>query len=74
MHVTAALLLVSLVAICGGEPLYINEWAVQVPGGEQAANKVAKRHGFENRGQVKYENVHVCECSAHINLKRESVS
>ena len=31
---------------------YVNCWAVEVRGGKAQADEVARRHGFENRGQV----------------------
>ena len=31
---------------------YINSWAVEVRGGKEHADEVARRNGFENRGQV----------------------
>ena len=33
-------------------PVYSNDWAVQVYGGEEAANEVATLHGFINMGRV----------------------
>ena len=33
-------------------PLYSNDWAVQVYGGEEAANELAALHGFINIGKV----------------------
>ncbi|KAK9702476.1 Peptidase S8 pro-domain [Popillia japonica] len=33
-------------------PLFNNEFAVHIPEGHAAANDVADRHGFVNRGQV----------------------
>ena len=34
-------------------PRYTNSWAVEVRGGPKAADELAKKHGFENRGQVR---------------------
>ena len=31
---------------------YVNSWAVEVCGGKEHADEVARRNGFENRGQV----------------------
>ena len=31
---------------------YVNSWAVEVRGGKEHADEVARRNGFENRGQV----------------------
>ena len=33
-------------------PVYSNDWAVQVYGGEEAAEEVATLHGFINMGKV----------------------
>ena len=33
-------------------PVYSNDWAVQVYGGEEAADEVAALHGFINMGKV----------------------
>ena len=38
-----------------GNPLYSNDWAVQVYGGEEAANELAALHGFINIGKVYYK-------------------
>ena len=35
-----------------GNPLYSNDWAVQVYGGEETANELAALHGFINIGKV----------------------
>ncbi len=35
-----------------GNPLYSNDWAVQVYGGEEAADELAALHGFINMGKV----------------------
>ena len=35
-------------------PLYANVWAVEVEGGESAADALAAKYGFVNRGQVSY--------------------
>ena len=34
-------------------PVYSNDWAVQVHGGESAANQIAEAHGFLNMGKVR---------------------
>ncbi|XP_045465314.1 furin-like protease 2 isoform X1 [Harmonia axyridis] len=46
--------------------VYMNEFAVRIPQGEEAANSIAAKHGFINRGQVGslkgfylFEHVHV---------------
>ena len=33
---------------------YTNTWAVEVHGGLQAADQLARKYGFENRGQVPF--------------------
>jgi hypothetical protein len=35
------------------DTIYMNQFAVHIPSGEAAANKVADTHGFDNRGQVR---------------------
>lgn len=52
-----ALALASALAWAGGAlalpgQLYHNQFAVHVPGGEHHVDDIAKRHGFENLGQV----------------------
>ena len=32
---------------------YSNVWAVEVPGGRSAADDLAQKHGFTNKGQVR---------------------
>ena len=36
------------------KPVYTNSWAVKVEGGHSAADSLAAKHGFINKGQVKY--------------------
>ena len=36
----------------GDKHIFTNDWAVEVFGGPAVANAIAKKHGFENRGQV----------------------
>lgn len=33
--------------------IYMNEFAVHVPEGPDAADTIARKHGFENHGQVR---------------------
>lgn len=33
-------------------PLYTNSWAVEVTGGPEAADRLARKHGLHNLGQV----------------------
>ena len=42
------------VAVRGSLPSYTNVWAVEVEGGKQRADAVAKKYGFENKGQVSH--------------------
>lgn len=42
------------VAVRGSLPSYTNAWAVEVEGGKQRADAVAKKYGFENKGQVSH--------------------
>lgn len=34
------------------KPVYSNEYAVHIPEGHEAADAIASKHGFVNRGQV----------------------
>ena len=36
----------------GSPPLYTNSWAVQMDGGPSAAETLAAKYGFINKGQV----------------------
>ena len=40
------------VVSCSSHTLYANSWAVEVEGGRVAADALAQKYGFENRGQV----------------------
>uniref|UniRef100_A0A671KSF7 Furin-1-like n=1 Tax=Sinocyclocheilus anshuiensis TaxID=1608454 RepID=A0A671KSF7_9TELE len=35
-----------------GQKVYTNTWAVHITGGEQEANRIARKHGFVNHGKV----------------------
>ncbi|XP_043934196.1 furin [Protopterus annectens] len=35
-----------------GNKFYTNTWAVHIPGGQEAADEVAKKHGFINHGRI----------------------
>lgn len=50
--VAAAGALVLLVADARGEKVFTNTWAVHIPGGPAVADRVARKHGFLNLGQV----------------------
>lgn len=55
------LALVEKVATSSSRPrpatVYMNEFAVHVPEGNEVADEIAARHGFHNKGQVKnYQN------------------
>ena len=47
-----AVVLVLIVASKSAKPSYSNSWAVEVRGGPEVANELARKHGFVNRGQV----------------------
>ena len=32
--------------------IYTNSWAVEIVGGDEVANRIAEKHGFNNIGQV----------------------
>ena len=38
--------------MAGADKVYHNQFAVQVKGGKEAADKIAQRHGLENKGQI----------------------
>ncbi len=40
------------VSVLSNEENYSNSWAVEVKGGHEAANALALKHGFINKGQV----------------------
>ncbi|XP_041980704.1 furin-like protease 2 isoform X2 [Aricia agestis] len=45
--------LLVLVQVCASVPeLYHNQFAVHVPGGDHHVEDIARRHGFENHGQI----------------------
>ena len=44
--------------MAGAGNVYHNQFAVQVKGGNEAADKVAERHGLENKGQIGNLNDH----------------
>ena len=47
---------------------YTNSWVVEVRGGNDEANRLAKAHGFVNRGQVSSaERSAVNECCYYLN-------
>lgn len=37
----------------GEEVVFSNSWAVEILGGPEAADEIAKKHGFINKGQVR---------------------
>lgn len=65
-----ALALLAALPLCAAlpEPVYHNQFAVHVPAGKQHADDIARRHGFENHGQVRGD------CLLFINLDRASVA
>lgn len=50
--VAAAGPLVLLAADAHGQKVFTNTWAVHIPGGPAVADRVARKHGFLNQGQV----------------------
>ncbi|XP_071506796.1 neuroendocrine convertase 2-like [Diadema antillarum] len=49
------LLALGVVGVCGRaeeRPVYVNEWAVEIGGGERVAREVAAEHGFDFDGQI----------------------
>jgi len=39
---------------CRQSPVYMNQFAVHIPSGREAADEVARKHGFRNLGQVRW--------------------
>lgn len=50
--VAAAGALVLLAADARAQKVYTNTWAVHIPGGPAVADRLARKHGFLNLGQV----------------------
>lgn len=48
----AAGALVLLAADARAQKVYTNTWAVHIPGGPAVADRLARKHGFLNLGQV----------------------
>ena len=46
------------------EDYYTNSWAVEIQGGDDVANRIAKTHGFLNKGQVENDilPMYYCVC------------
>lgn len=44
-----------------GEEVYTNTWAVHIEGGPQEADRIARKHGFINHGNVSSTAVHPVE-------------
>lgn len=58
------MVVVLLVPATSLEKRYSNSWAVEVKGGHEVAEQLARKHGFINRGQVPIHDmytVHVSE-------------
>uniref|UniRef100_A0AAR2IX76 P/Homo B domain-containing protein n=1 Tax=Pygocentrus nattereri TaxID=42514 RepID=A0AAR2IX76_PYGNA len=49
---TLLTLLTSEVTPSLGQKVYTNTWAVHIAGGEEEANRIARKHGFVNHGNV----------------------
>lgn len=50
--IAAAGPLVLLVADAQGQQVFTNTWAVHISGGPAVADRLARKHGFLNQGQV----------------------
>jgi len=55
---------VLLVPAMSLEKRYSNSWAVEVKGGHEVAEQLARKHGFINRGQV--HDMHIVHVSERI--------
>ncbi|KAL7866796.1 hypothetical protein AOLI_G00146100 [Acnodon oligacanthus] len=55
---TLLTLLTSEVTPSLGQKVYTNTWAVHIAGGEEEANRIARKHGFVNHGNVFGEYYH----------------
>lgn len=53
-YVSCLFLLVAFLSFgfCRQSPVYMNQFAVHVPSGQEAADEVARKHGFRNIGQI----------------------
>ncbi|XP_042898986.1 furin-like protease 2 isoform X2 [Parasteatoda tepidariorum] len=51
LHVSLLTLCLQIIS-CVGAGLHTNEFAVQIPDGEDAANEIASKYGFINKGQI----------------------
>ena len=75
--VVACLLLGLLAACCcsaagdEGERLYSNSWAVELVGGDIAADELAARHGFVNLGRVSSTSYYRTHTHTHQSLNRK---
>uniref|UniRef100_A0A4W4G6R2 P/Homo B domain-containing protein n=1 Tax=Electrophorus electricus TaxID=8005 RepID=A0A4W4G6R2_ELEEL len=49
---TLLAILISEVTTSRGEKVYTNTWAVHITGGEEEANRIAKKHNFINHGNI----------------------
>ncbi|KAG7468152.1 hypothetical protein MATL_G00139860 [Megalops atlanticus] len=49
---TLLVLLTSAVRPSAGQKIYTNTWAVHVTGGAEEADRIARKHGFINHGNV----------------------
>lgn len=52
LTVAMLVLLASGLGSALGQQVYTNTWAVHIPGGPEAADGVAQKHGFVNHGHV----------------------
>ncbi|XP_066296421.1 furin-like [Branchiostoma lanceolatum] len=65
-----AVLLVLAVAVTCRDPLYSNEWAVEVEGGQEEAIRLANKHGFTYGGKI-FGDYHLLR---HSHVSRRSTS
>merc|ERR1711872_497135 len=59
-HLMTTVWIIFLLAftMAGAGNVYHNQFAVQVKGGNEVADKIAERHGLENKGQIGNLNEH----------------
>lgn len=46
--------------------MYTNTWAVQINGGLEEADRIAKEHGFINQGNVSTHIILYCYCTCRM--------
>ncbi len=58
-HEAVALLLVWSLLVADASGHYLNQWAVELDGGDQAADRVARELGCINLGEFLHHTLHV---------------